>query len=188
MKISIVYYSRTGCTERVVNELKLSLANEGFMVDVYRVVPLREYFKPLHVNLRLMYDTFVRRGTSSRLEPSDLNPGNYDALIVASPIWIDTLSSPVQEILKRYIAIKPIIITTSVRSVGVTRLERVVEKLNGVKPLLCINVRDVIIRDYNELRKVIQEIIKRLKAILSASACDRSRVIGDPCNLLTNFV
>lgn len=146
--------------------MKLSLASENFVVDVYKVIPLREYSRPFHMNLRLIYDTLVRKGIRIRLEPSDLKPDNYNALIFASPIWVGTLSSPIQEVLKRYITIKPIIITTSIQSVSVRRIEKIVEKLNGTKPLLCINIRDRIIRDYNELMSVIQDFIRRLKAIL----------------------
>ncbi|MBS7605343.1 flavodoxin family protein [Candidatus Bathyarchaeota archaeon] len=57
MRVAMVYYSRTGYTERLVNELKLDLANKGFVVDVFRVIPIREYSKPLHINPRLIYDT-----------------------------------------------------------------------------------------------------------------------------------
>lgn len=166
MKVAIAYYSRTGYTEKVVNELKLGLASEGFTVDVYRVTPLKEYSKPLHVNLRLIYDTLVRKGVDIRLEPSELKLSSYDALIIASPIWIGTLSSPIQEFLKRYASTKPIIVTTSVQNIGIARIERIIERLSGVKPLLCTNVRDAVIKDPVKLKETVQDLIRRLKTVL----------------------
>lgn len=160
-----MYYSRTGYTERVVNELRLNLVNEGFAVDVYKLVPLREYSKPLHVNLRLIYDTLVKKGTSIKFEPSEPKLDGYASIIVASPIWISTLSSPVQEFLRKYAATKPlVVITTSIQSVKPTRIARIVEKLCRAKPLLCINIRDLVIRDPAKLKEAIQDVVKRFKA------------------------
>lgn len=165
MKITIVYYSRTGYTERVVNELRQALVNEGFTIDVYKVLPVKEYSKPLHVNPRLIYDTLVRRGTSIRFGPTEPKLESYDYIIAASPIWIGTLSSPIQEFLKKYTATKPlIVITTSFQSVKPTRIASIVEKLCRAKPLLCINIRDLVIRDSAKLKEAIQDVVKKLKA------------------------
>lgn len=161
-----MYYSKTGYTEHVVNELKQVFTDESFTVDVYRVLPMREYSKPLHVNFRLIYDTIVRRGTSIKFEPSEPKLNNYDFIVVASPIWIGTLSSPIQEFLRKHAIMRPVVaITTSIRSLKTAAIERIVEKLCGAKPILCINVRDAIIRSPTELKEVIKGVVKELKAI-----------------------
>ncbi|MEM0250320.1 MAG: hypothetical protein QXG15_05990 [Desulfurococcaceae archaeon] len=60
MKVALVYYSKTGNTELVVHVLRKALGERGLQVDVYRVRPVEEYSRPLHVNLKLLYDTIMR--------------------------------------------------------------------------------------------------------------------------------
>ncbi|MEM2164163.1 MAG: hypothetical protein QW071_01960 [Candidatus Bathyarchaeia archaeon] len=166
MRIAIVYYSRTGYTERIVDELGLYLKNEGFMVDVYKVIPVREYSKPLHLNPRLIYDTLVKRGTDIRFEHSEPKLNDYSAVIVASPIWIGMLSPPVQEFLRKYTVARSMIVTTSIQSIRVDKIEKIVEKLCGAKPLICVNIRDATIRNSVKLREAIEDIAKKFKAIV----------------------
>lgn len=166
----MVYYSRTGYTERLVNEMKLDLANKGFVVDVFRVIPIREYSKPLHINPRLIYDTLIRKGTSIKFEPSVLKLNDYNAVIVASPIWIGTMPPPIQEFLRRYSIMRSVIVTTSIRSMKTERIENIVEKISGIKPLLCVNVRDAIIKDPVKLRDTIKDFIERFKATVEGSS------------------
>ncbi|MEM0239963.1 MAG: NAD(P)H-dependent oxidoreductase [Candidatus Nezhaarchaeales archaeon] len=166
MKLAIAYYSRTGYTERVVNELKQALTSESFTVDVYKVLPVKEYSKPLHVNLRLIYDTIFKKGASIKFEPSKPKLSDYDLVVVASPIWIGTLSSPIQEFLKRHATMRSVVvITTSVRSMKTAKIERVVEKLCRAKPMLCANIRDATIRDSAKLKETVQEVVNELRAV-----------------------
>ncbi|MEM2724428.1 MAG: NAD(P)H-dependent oxidoreductase [Candidatus Nezhaarchaeales archaeon] len=166
MKVAVVYYSRTGYTKRVVNVLKQVLASEDFTVDVYVVLPMREYSKPLHVNFRLIYDTIFKKGTSIKFEPSKPKLGDYDLVVVASPIWIGTLSSPIQEFLKRHATMRSVVvIATSVRSMETAKIERNVEKLCGAKPMLCANIRDATIRDSAKLKETVQEVVNELRAV-----------------------
>ncbi|MEM1508239.1 MAG: hypothetical protein QW262_08360 [Candidatus Bathyarchaeia archaeon] len=169
MRIAIVYYSRTGYTERVVGELGLCLKSEGFTVDVYRTLPIREYSKPLHLNPRLIYDTLIRGGTDIRFEPSEPRLSGYSAVIVASPIWIGTLTPPIQEFLRRYAIIRPVIIITSIQSTKTEKIERIVERLCRAKPLLCVNIKDATIKDPVKLKELIKDIAKRLKATMEKS-------------------
>ena len=161
-----MYYSRTGYTERVVGELSLCLKSEGFTVDVYRTLPIREYSKPLHLNPRLIYDTLIRGGTDIRFEPGEPKLSGYSAVIVASPIWIGTFSPPIQEFLKKYAVMRSVTVTTSIRSVKVEKVEKIIERLCGAKPLLCVNIRDATIKDPAKLKELIKDITKRLKATI----------------------
>ncbi len=169
MRIAIVYYSRTGYTDRVVGELGLCLKSEGFTVDVYRTFPIREYSKPLHLNPRLIYDTLIRGGTDIMFEPSEPRLSIYSVIILASPIWIGTLSPPIQEFLKKHAVMRSVIVTTSIRSVNVKKIEKMIERLCGAKPILCVNIRDATIKDPANLKELIKDITKRLKATIEKS-------------------
>ncbi|MEM1625510.1 MAG: hypothetical protein QXP95_07995, partial [Candidatus Nezhaarchaeales archaeon] len=59
-------------------------------------------------NLRLIYDTIFKKGASIKFEPSKPKLSDYDLVVVASPIWIGTLSSPIQEFLKRHATMCPL--------------------------------------------------------------------------------
>ncbi|MEM2825455.1 MAG: hypothetical protein QXG94_03720, partial [Candidatus Bathyarchaeia archaeon] len=61
---------------------------------------------------------------------------------LASPIWIGTLSPPIQEFLKKHAVMRSVIVTTSIRSVKVEKVEKIIERLCGARPLLCVNIRE----------------------------------------------
>lgn len=167
MSVAIVYYSRSGFTERVVNVLRGSLINSNLSVDVFRVTPVVEYARPLHLNPRTLYDTLVRRGTDVRFEPGEPDLLKYNLLVLASPIWYSTLASPAQEFLrliKRYNIAKPIMtITTSGLDVDYSGTARkVMRELAGVEPVYSVNISIATIRNYTKLSKVIEEIMKHV--------------------------
>ncbi|WFO75964.1 flavodoxin family protein [Desulfurococcaceae archaeon MEX13E-LK6-19] len=167
MKIALVYYSRTRNTEHVARVLTETLSSRGVLVDLYVVRPLREYGRPLHLNPRLLYDTLVRKGTSIKIEPCEFRAEKYDVVVVASPIWCDTLAAPVQEFLRRHITVeKPlVVVTTSLLQTSYSRIERVVEKITGRKPVFHINIPVAMVKDENKLKQVVQEITERITRI-----------------------
>lgn len=167
MKVAAVYYSRTGNTELVVKALRQRLLESGSVVDAYRVLPVTEYARPLHLNPRLLYDTLVRGGTDIRLEPNEPRLDDYDVVVVASPIWCYTLAPPVQEFLKRYrTSIKRlVVVATSTMGVGCTRVEGTVKKLCGLRPVLCVSITVATVRDSSRLRHVAQRLVNSILSI-----------------------
>ncbi len=168
MKICIVYYSRTGNTAYVVEVLKKAFSNISVDVDIYRVFPIREYSRPLHINPRVIYDTLMRRGTDIRFDPEKPMLENYSIVIIASPIWIGRLAPPIQRFLKSYVtSIKNlVIITTSAMSIDCRRIEKNIAELWSLKPMLCINISVTTIKDSTKLKQLINDIVKKLIEIL----------------------
>lgn len=161
MKIALVYYSRTGNTESVVNVLRKALTELGFQADVYRVRPVKEYSKPLHVNPRLLRDTIIRKGTDIYYEPEEPKLMGYDVVIAASPVWCFTLAPPIQEFLKRHRSEKPlIIVTTSMLEVNSEKVEEIVRELYGSKPLTSLNIKVSALRDIEKLKQCIDRVVK----------------------------
>lgn len=170
MRVAIVYYSRSGFTERVVNVLRSSLVSSDFIVDVFRVAPVAEYMRPLHINPRIPYDALIRRGTNIRFEPGEPDLLRYDLVIVASPIWYGTLAPPAQEFLrflKRHNITKPIMaITISGLNINYSRVARKAAiELAGVEPIYSVNISIMTIRNQAELSKVIEEIVRYVISI-----------------------
>ncbi len=167
MRVAVAYYSRTGITEAVARFLCNALRGCGVEVEGFRIKALREYSPPLHLNLRLVIDTLVKRGTSISLEPTNFDPSKYDLVVIASPIWIGTLSSPVQQFLrdqatklKRYV-----VLTTSGLRASRDAISRKAEKISQVKPLLCFNVTRSEVKDEDKLRRLVQEMVDKIREL-----------------------
>ena len=161
MKLAIVYYSRTGNTENLVKMSSEYLKSRGIEVNVYKVKPLKEYSPPLHLNPRLIIDTLIKKGTNILLEPRDLLNEKYDMVIVASPIWFNRLSPPIQELLKKYgsrFSEFAILIVSQLKINCNTVLKKVVEQIH-VEPMLCINITVSEIRDKTMLMQRLEELV-----------------------------
>ncbi|MEM3967446.1 MAG: hypothetical protein QXK04_06720, partial [Ignisphaera sp.] len=167
VKICVVYYSRTGNTAHVVEVLKNAFSNIGADVDVYRVFPVREYSKPLHINPRVIYDTLVRKGTDIDFDPEKPMLERYSVILIASPIWIGRLAPPIQEFLKSYTALVEhlVIITTSAMPTECRKIEKSIEESWRLKPMLCINITTAMIKDSTGFRRLIHDIVKKLVEI-----------------------
>lgn len=95
MKALIVYYSRTGTTKRIANALGgvINSCDIEELVCPDMKTGLLGYLKAGH-------QTFKK--FKPEIEPVKHNPGNYDIVVVGTPVWIGTMSSPVRSYLSRY--------------------------------------------------------------------------------------
>ncbi len=97
-RVAVVFYSRTGTTRALVEALAKGLESKGFEVELRGLKLEREYGKPLHVNPRLVFDTF--RGVA-RLKPLEgFDPCSYSAVVFACPVWIGRPAAPMAAFLK----------------------------------------------------------------------------------------
>lgn len=168
MKVAVAYYSRTGNTEAVVRLLCDALRSCRAEVEAFRIKASREYSPPLHFNPRLVIDTLIRRGTDVSLEPENLDPSRYDVVVIASPIWIGTLSSPVQQFLKSYArGLKNYVVltTSALRASRDTISKKKAEKIAQAKPLSCFNVTVSEIKDEARLKELIQKMASKIREL-----------------------
>lgn len=98
--VAILFYSESGVTRTLVGKLASELEASGLAVDVLEVNLKRKYRRPLHLNPRLVLDTF--RGSADAEIPEKFNPCSYSALIFACPIWIGRPAAPMASVLKRF--------------------------------------------------------------------------------------
>jgi hypothetical protein len=119
------------------------------------------------LNPRLVIDTLIKKGTDISLEPAGFDPSKYDVVVVASPIWIGTLSSPVQQFLRSHAGglKKYVVLTTSGLRVRCGAILKKAENISGVKPLSCFNVTVSEIRRGAKLRDLVQEIAGKIKEL-----------------------
>jgi flavodoxin len=86
--VLVVYYSRTGNTRRVAEELA---ARGGW--DLERVIDTRPR-DGLIGYLRSGFDSLFRRTTT--LAPPRHDPADYDLVVVGTPVWNASVSTPIR--------------------------------------------------------------------------------------------
>ena len=88
MKTLVVYYSRTGRTKKAAEELAKAL-----QCDLEEIVDTANRAGPLG------WVTSVResRGKKpAKIEPAKKDPSEFDIVVIGTPIWASSMSSPVR--------------------------------------------------------------------------------------------
>jgi len=93
MKTLVVYYSRTGKTrfvaEKVASELK---------ADTEEIVDLKNRSGRLGF-LKAGYD--ATRGNETKIRETQKSPGEYDLIVIGTPVWNSRPASAIRTYLKR---------------------------------------------------------------------------------------
>ena len=156
MKVLVAYYSRTGNTRRVAEAIAKSLEAE--------VENIRDGENRLGVIgfLRSGYEALRKR--SAAIHSVEKNPEEYDVVVIGSPVWAGSLSSPVRAYLTMHgHRIKEAALFATY-AISEGRIFRQMEELLPKKPIAEISIRESEIRSGEYLRKIEKfiEILKRL--------------------------
>jgi flavodoxin len=90
-KVLVVYYSRTGSTRKLAEALARAL-----QADIEPIVDEKNRSGILGY-LRSMFDALQKR--DAPVKPMKTNPSSYDLVIIGTPIWAWSVSSPVRSYL-----------------------------------------------------------------------------------------
>lgn len=88
MQALVVYYSRTGCTRKVANELSKELG-----CDIEEIADNEDRSGPMG---------FLKSGRQAKskeiieIQPVRKDPSQYDMVIIGTPVWAMFMSSPVR--------------------------------------------------------------------------------------------
>ena len=155
MKVLVAYYSRTGNTRRVAEAIAKSLEAE--------IEEIRDRENRLGVIgfLRSGYEALRKRPAA--IQPLKKNPEKYDVVVVGSPVWAGSLSSPVRAylIMNGHRIKKAALFATYGISEG--RIFRQMEELLPKKPIAKISIRESEIRSGEYLRKI-EKFVEILKS------------------------
>jgi multimeric flavodoxin WrbA len=102
--VLILYYSFSGQTAGLLNNLSLGLRAQGLEVTLEKLRPLNPPRFPVGsvaATLKMMLLTALRQRLPIR-EPSELVWSGYDLLILAGPTWSYNPSGPVLDFLDRF--------------------------------------------------------------------------------------
>lgn len=93
-KTLVAYYSMTGHTQRLANEVRNVT---GAALEEIREPTPRHGFSGM---LRALFDGVARR--TPPILGADHDPADYDLLVIGGPVWAGRMAAPVRTYAKRY--------------------------------------------------------------------------------------
>lgn len=143
MRILIVYYSRTGTTRTIAQELRQQL--DGEMEEIFDTKDRSGALGYLSAGR----DASLRRLTDLHPETSD--PSLYDLVVIGTPIWSWNVSTPIRTYLSKYRGrIKKAAFFCTMGGSGSERAFREMAEISGSDPAatLALSTQEVIQRRY----------------------------------------
>ena len=134
-KTLIVYHSRTGYTRRIAQHLADRL---GADLDEIRIV------QPMHGVLGYAACAIeAMAGLAPALRPMRHRPADYDLIIVGTPVWFWSLSSPVRSWLENFGSRgKRFAFFCTMGGSGASRVFAAMKELTGREPLATLALTD----------------------------------------------
>ncbi len=139
MKLLVVYYSRTGVTEKVAQEIA-----RGLNCPLEKISDLKS---------RTGLVGYLLSGREAMLEkcppikPIEYNPENFDLVIIGTPNWAGNISSPIRAYLKQTEGkIKNFALVITQGGKGAQRAQNKAEALIGqpAKASLVLSTKEVV--------------------------------------------
>ena len=131
--ILVVYYSRTGTTRRVATELA---ALGGW--DVEPVIDLKPRDGLIGYG-RSLVDSILARTT--QLAASRENPADYDLVVVGTPVWSASISTPIRTWLEEHAGqLPPLAFFATENRRGAGRVFRQMASITGATPVLTLEL------------------------------------------------
>jgi flavodoxin len=152
-RILVTYYSRTGHTKLIAERIATELGADLAMIDD------RKDRAGLLGYLRSTIEALFQRVVN--LAPSIHDPSTYDVVIIGTPIWDMTLSSPVRSYLHRHAErFQRVAFFCTCGGMGMQRVFAQMAEIAGKQPLATLAVReaeldgsaDAVARFVSELR------------------------------------
>ena len=154
MKVLVAYYSRTGNMRRVAEAIAENLEAEVEEIKDY------ENRRGVMGFLRSGYEALLKRPTA--IQPVSKKLEEYDLVVVGSPVWAGSLSSPVRAYLAMYGRRIKETALFATYAISEGRIFRQMEELLPKKPIAEISIRESEIRSGEYLRKI-ERFIEMLK-------------------------
>lgn len=146
-RILIVYYSRTGTTRAVASALRAELS-----CDVEPIVDRSPRGGTLGF-LRSIVDSVF--GLEADLDPLNVNLRDYDLVLIGTPVWNTTMSTPVRTFLSRHRdELRRVGFFCTYGGTGSARALREMAALCGQAPVLTLGLRMAEVKDHPIARKV----------------------------------
>jgi len=158
MKILIVYFSRTGTTKKIAQEL-----SEKLEADSEELIDPVNYAGPIGY---LKAGRSAAKGDLAKIKELKYKPDNYDLIILGTPVWVGRMAPAVKTFVhKNKESFKQVIFFTTQGGAYRQRVFDDLKKLSGKEPVteLMLRTKDVQQDTYGQ--KIIEFIntIKKLQ-------------------------
>lgn len=153
-KILIVYYSRSGNTKKVINQIKLELD-----CDSDEIIDLKD---------RSGIIGWIVGGKDALFNKSTeitnkINPQNYDLIIIATPVWVGTMVPAIKAYINKYNLKNKQFAFIATYGGSVSNTFNDLEKLTS-KPIATLEIKDKLVNS-KDLFKKTQVFSKKIKNI-----------------------
>lgn len=159
LKILIAYYSRTGTTKKLALEMSKCVEN----CEIEEIVDMKNRAGSSGY-LASGSDAVLRK--LANIKEVRFDPRDFDLVIIGTPVWVMTVSSPVRTYLSIFKnSFKRVAFFCTMGSMGDDAAFRDMEKISGKKPLAVFSVKsiDMAQNTYSEeLREFIDDLIKKI--------------------------
>jgi flavodoxin len=148
-KILIVYYSRTGTTQKIAERLKDILGAD------LETIGCQSYPKSVKGYLLAGRDATMRK--LATIDPAKFNPTDYDLTIIGTPIWSWNMSSPIRTYLnEQKNNFKLVAFFCTMDGSGAERAFREMAEIIGQKVLaaLALKTVEVVKNNFEEKLKI----------------------------------
>lgn len=154
MRSLVVYYSRTGNTKKVAEEISKNIG-----ADLEEVIDTEDRLGILGY-MRAGRDAFT--GKLTVIKQAVNNPSTYDVVIVGTPIWAFTVSTPVRTYLNQNKGnIKNVAFYCTNEGAGGERAFRAMQEICGKRPVAVLNLTKKEVFD-GKIKGKIREFISKI--------------------------
>lgn len=155
MKVLVVFYSRTGMTKKVAHAISKSLGS-----DLEELIDTKNRAGALGY-LKSGQDATLKRLT--KLQETKLDPAKYDLVIIGTPVWAATMSTPVRTYLHHNRdKLKKVAFFCTMGGSGDQKTLKHMENVSECQPLatLSLKTKQVAIDNFDQ---PLGEFLKKLK-------------------------
>ncbi|HHW16724.1 MAG TPA: flavodoxin [Methanothermobacter sp.] len=135
MKILVIYYSRSGDTQKIGEKIASELG-----CDIEKIEDTQDRSGIIGF-LRSAYQAI--RGKDTTLKPYNKNPQDYDLVIIGTPIWASRPSIPISTYLKENKGkFKDVAFFCTYRGTGLKDTIEAMKEITGKEPTATLDVTD----------------------------------------------
>jgi len=155
MKNLVVFYSRTGITKEIAVHI-----SEELDCDIEEIFDIKGR-KGILGYIKSGIEATFRK--TPKIKEAEVDPSDYDLVIVGTPVWAENMASPVRTFLFRNNdKLNRVAFFCTMLGKGSKRTFLEMERLSEFNPLACLALTDKEIKQEEHIKKV-KEFINKIK-------------------------
>jgi len=155
MKTLVVFYSKTGITKEVAVHI-----SEELNCDIEEIFDVKSR-KGILGYIGFVIESAFKK--MPEIKKTEINPEEYDVVIIGTPVWAENMASPVRTYLFRNNdKLNRVAFFCTMGSRGSKKTFLEMEKLSEFNPLACLALTSNEIKQEKHIKKV-KEFIKEIK-------------------------